>query len=53
MKLRILFGSLVWTLLVTVLHIWANIGFTEFAADIRQAVGAERQQLRVGFLPVT
>jgi hypothetical protein len=53
MKLRILLGSLGWIVLVTALHVWANIGFAEFASDIRQAVGMERQELRVGFLPAT
>lgn len=53
MKLRILVGSLVWILLVTSLHVGANIGFAQFVQDIKQAVGLERQALRVGFLPVT
>ena len=53
MKLRILLGALLWTLLITGLHVWANVGFTEFGRAVRVLLGVERPTLRVGFLPVT
>ena len=53
MKLRILFGSLAWILVVTLLHVWSNIGFGQFATDVKVALGTERATMRVAFLPVT
>jgi hypothetical protein len=52
-KQRILLGSILWTLLITVLHVWANVGFGAFVQDLRVWAGIERESLRVGFLPVT
>lgn len=53
MKLRILLGSLAWVALVTLMHVWANVGFGQFAKDVRVALGQERPTMRVAFLPVT
>ena len=53
MKLRILLGSVAWVVLVTLLHIGSNIGFAQFAKDVRVALGQERPTMRVAFLPVT
>ena len=53
MKLKILLGAVLWTGLITFLHLWANVGFDEFARATRVWFGVERPQLRVGFLPVT
>jgi hypothetical protein len=53
MKLRILLGAALWTVLITLLHIWANVGFGDFGAAVRVWLGIERPMLRVGFLPVT
>lgn len=53
MKLRILLGAALWTALITLLHIWANVGFSEFGTAVRIWLGIERQSLRVGYLPVT
>lgn len=53
MKLRILLGAVLWTVLITCLHLWANVGLTEFDQAVRVWLGTERAQLRVGFLPVT
>ena len=53
MKLRVLLGAILWTALITVLHVWANIGVTDFRQSIKVWLGEERPQLRVGFLPVT
>ena len=53
MKLRILLGAVLWTALITLLHVWANVGFREFGTAVRIWLGFERQSLRVGYLPVT
>ena len=53
MKLRIIWGSILWTVMITLLHIWANIGFRQFGQDVRVWAGIERAGLRVGYLPVT
>ncbi len=53
MKLRILLGSLAWVVLVTILHIWSNMGFERFAEEVRVSLGMARPTMRVAFLPVT
>jgi len=53
MKLRIVLASVLWTVLITFLHLWANVGFSKFAEGVRTGLGLERPSLRVGFLPVT
>ena len=53
MKLRIVLASIAWTLVITALHLWANVGFSAAAADLRAWLGLERPNLRVAFLPVT
>lgn len=53
MKRRLLVGSVLWTALVTCLHVWANVGFGPLWQELRAAVGLVRPSLRVGFLPVT
>lgn len=53
MKRRLLLGSVLWTVLVTFLHVWANVGFGTLWQELRTSVGLVRPTLRVGFLPVT
>jgi len=53
MKLKILIGALLWTALVSALHVRMNIGTAALVSGIRVILGLERQQLYVGFLPVT
>ena len=53
MKRRLLVGSVLWTLLVTCLHVWANVGFGTLRKELSSALGLTRPTLRVGFLPVT
>jgi len=53
MKRRLLLGSVLWTALVTLLHVWANVGFGTLWLELRTSVGLVRPTLRVGFLPVT
>jgi hypothetical protein len=53
MKLKVLLGALCWTLFVTLLHVSLNLGWGEVARRVRVLVGEEREELLVGFLPVT
>ncbi len=53
MKRRLFVGSIAWTLIVTLLHLWANVGFGPLARGVRESLGLTRPTLRVGFLPVT
>ena len=40
-------------MLITVLHVQLNIGWARMAHKIQVALGRERPELVVGFLPVT
>lgn len=53
MKLRVITGSIVWLVVVTVLHVQLNVGWARVASHVRVLLGSERAQLYVGFLPVT
>ena len=53
MKLRVILGALGWTLFITLLHVSLNVGWAELAQKVKVAIGKERAQLIVGFLPVT
>ncbi len=53
MKLRVILGALLWTLLITVLHVSLNVGWGELVQKAKVAIGVERARLIVGFLPVT
>jgi hypothetical protein len=53
MKLRVLVGSVLWTVLITLMHIQINVGWSGFAREMRVFFGLERPELVVGFLPVT
>ena len=53
MKRKVLFGSLVWTVLITVLHVQLNIGWAALRHEVDLRRGAVREELVVGFLPVT
>jgi len=53
MKLKVAIGSLVWTLLITLLHIQLNVGWQRLADNMQVAIGTKRAEMVVGFLPVT
>ena len=53
MKRKILLGSASWLILITVLHIQLNVGWARLGNEIQVALGRERAELVVGFLPVT
>ena len=48
MKLKILIGALVWTTLITGLHVQLNVGWGRLLSTL-----AGRKEMLVGFLPVT
>ncbi|QDU86617.1 hypothetical protein Pla163_37680 [Planctomycetes bacterium Pla163] len=53
MKRKVLLGAILWTLLITLGHVQLNVGWARLADEMRILVGGERQELVVGFLPVT
>jgi hypothetical protein len=53
MKSRVLVGSLIWLVLITVSHVHLNVGWARMVSKMRVFVGVERPELIVGFLPVT
>lgn len=53
MKLKVLLGALVWTLLVSLTHVHLNIGWGQVTDIVREWMGHKRKTLEVGFLPVT
>lgn len=53
MKRKVLIGSLLWTLLVTLLHIQMNVGFANLLKEVQVLRGEREADLVVGFLPVT
>lgn len=53
MKFKILVSAGIWLCLITLCHIWLNVGFTKVGKEFRILMGEERSELIVGFLPVT
>jgi hypothetical protein len=53
MKRNVLIGALVWTLLISAIHVSLNVGWARFADELKFWSQDEREELVVGFLPVT
>ena len=53
MKRRVLIGALCWMLLITAAHVQLNVGWRKLGRELSILFGATRQELVVGFLPVT
>jgi hypothetical protein len=53
MKSRILVGACLWLLFISGLHVKLNVGWERMVGELQQIFGAEREELLVGFLPVT
>lgn len=53
MKLKVFMGALVWSLLISALHVHLNVGWRDLGQQLKVLLGVERQELLVGFLPVT
>lgn len=50
---KVLLGSILWTLLISVLHVQLNVGWSNLAREFQSQLGEETDELVVGFLPVT
>jgi len=53
MKRKVLIGTLVWALLITLVHVQLNVGWSNLRHEVAVLTGEEREELIVGFLPVT
>ena len=53
MKSKIVLGSCIWVLLITLGHLHVNVGWARAGQHLRVFLGMERAELLVGFLPVT
>ena len=53
MKLKVTVGALLWALLISWVHIQLNVGWGRLWHGIQVLRGVEREELIVGFLPVT
>lgn len=53
MKRKVLVGALLWTALITLVHVSLNVGWSELRRRVAVWRGEERAELIVGFLPVT
>jgi len=53
MKARILTAAAIWLAVISALHIQLNVTWSRLADNFRVMLGGERQELIVGFLPVT
>ncbi|MFT5284561.1 MAG: hypothetical protein ACI8TQ_000718 [Planctomycetota bacterium] len=53
MKRKVLIGSLLWGLLLTLAHIQLNVGWSKLKENVDVFLGEKRRELTVGFLPVT
>jgi len=52
-KRRVLIGTFLWTMLITLGHVQLNVGWGNLRKRAAVLTGAEREELIVGFLPVT
>ena len=53
MKSKLIFAGVAALVALGAAHVWINVGFDNFARDVRGLFGAKHDQLVVGFLPVT
>ena len=53
MKRQVAIRALLWTLLITLAHIQLNVGWSTLRREMAVLTGQEREELIVGFLPVT
>jgi len=52
-KLKVTLGALIWAIVITVIHVQLNVGWSRLWDRIQVMRGVERAELVVGFLPVT
>ncbi|MFT5687986.1 MAG: hypothetical protein ACJAZN_002220 [Planctomycetota bacterium] len=50
---KVFLGSVLWTILISFLHVQLNVGWGELLRKVQVQLGEQPQGLVVGFLPVT
>jgi hypothetical protein len=53
MKSKLILAGVAALLALGAAHVWINVGFDNFTRDVSELFGKKREQLMVGFLPVT
>jgi hypothetical protein len=53
MKRTIMLSCLLWLLLITASHLHFNVGWADVQESVSQSFGKKRDNMIVGFLPVT
>ncbi|MDE0914320.1 MAG: hypothetical protein OSB57_03985 [Planctomycetota bacterium] len=53
MKGKVGIGMLLWAILITVSHIQLNLGWSSLRKEVAIMTGEQREELIIGFLPVT
>jgi hypothetical protein len=53
MKVKVGIGMLLWAILITVSHIQLNLGWSALRKEVAIMTGEQREELVIGFLPVT
>lgn len=53
MKRKVAIGALFWMLIITLAHVQLNVGWSTLRREVAVLTGQEREELIVGFLPVT
>lgn len=50
---KVFLGAVLWSILISYLHVQLNVGWGELMQRIKAHFGEQRRELVVGFLPVT
>lgn len=53
MKRQVFIGAILWTAFITLLHVQLNVGWARLGTKIQALFSDEREELLIGFLPVT
>ncbi|HJM55774.1 MAG: hypothetical protein QGI93_14580 [Planctomycetota bacterium] len=53
MKRKVGIGMLLWALLISLGHIQLNLGWSALRKEVAILTGQQREELVIGFLPVT
>lgn len=53
MKLKVLIGTLVWTVFITFAHVQLNVGWARATNVVKGLFTDVQKEMQVGFLPVT
>lgn len=53
MKRKVLIGAVIWLAFISIAHVTLNVGWAQLKRDLSTIAQDKRQELVVGFLPVT